>query len=188
MATKLNKKLLVVALLGVFGLVGCDEITAYPKNVDDPVLQPTADNKDIYNNELKSIYEKIREGSLASDVLDKLLYEYANSMFGRYSASSPTFVGEKLDEQFLSVIAKGSDADKDAFIANHKAYWSGEEAPATDEDKALARAKLDAVAKSIYGRIQEALYNKISGGQKFILHICRKCGILLELKPVHEGR
>ncbi len=165
MATKLSKKIIAIALLGIFGLAGCDEVTAYPKNVDDPVLQPTADNnKDIYNNELKSIYEKIREGSLASDVLDKLLYEYANSMFGRYSSSSPTYLADKEGEQFLREVAAGSDEEKDAFIASHKAYWPGEEAPTSAEDKALARAKLDAIAKSIYGRIQEALYNKISGG------------------------
>lgn len=163
MATKLNKKLILVILLGALGLVGCDdEVESYP---DTGAILPPAQGQTIENNELESIYEKIRSGSLPSDVLDKLLYEYANSIFGRYSSAAPSYrkEAEGNAEKTLEEVVNGSDADKEAFINNHKAYWLGEEAP-TGEEMTKAKARLQAIYDSIEERIAEALYKHISGG------------------------
>lgn len=163
MATKLNKKLLLVSLLGVLGLTACNEVISYPNDGKGDILPPTP-TREIYNNDLESIYEKIREGSLASDVLDKLLYEFANTIFGRFSASSPSYSSLDKTAKTLSQVAAGTDQEKLDFISTHKAYWPGEEAPSTAEEKALAIAKLDAIYASIEDRIATSLYNKISGG------------------------
>ena len=161
MATKLNKKFVLVMLLGALGLVACnDEVKAYP---DAGAILPPAQSQEIYNNELESIYEGIRSGSLPSDVLDKLLYEYANSIFGRYSASAPAYKTVAEGEKTLADVVAGSDADKEAFIKAHKAYWVGEEEPSGDE-MVQAKARLQAIYDSIEERIAEALYKQISGG------------------------
>ncbi len=148
-------------LLGALGLVACnDEVKAYP---DAGAILPPAQSQEIYNNELESIYESIRSGSLPSDVLDKLLYEYANSIFGRYSASAPAYKTVVEDEKTLTDIIAGSDADKEAFIKSHKAYWVGDAEPTGDE-MVQAKARLQAIYDSIEERIAEALYKQISGG------------------------
>ena len=160
MATKLNKKLVLVVLLGALGLVGCDEVTAYP---DSGAILPPAAGQEIYNNDLESIYESIRNGSLSSDVLDKLLYEYANTIFGRYSSSAPSYraVSEGNVEKTLQEVVNGSDADKEAFITTHKAYWANKDEVG---DMAKAKARLQAIYDSIEERIAESLYKLISGG------------------------
>ena len=169
MATRLNKKALFLSLLGIFALSACDEIKSYPN--DGAILPPNAENnKDIYNNELESIYEGIRDGSLASDVLDKLLYEYANTIFGRFSSKAPKYAtftdSGKVEGKTLSEVGPETvdEATKKEFISAHKAYWPGEEAPANNDEWELAIAKLNAIYNSINDRIAESLYNKISGG------------------------
>ena len=165
MARKLNKKILLVALLGVLGLTACDDdIASYPKDGD---ILPPSQGQSIYHNELSDIYESIRDGSLASDVLDKLLYEYANTIFGRYTAKAPSYSTNESNEKTLKAIVEGGDATaKQEFVKAHKAYWPGATIPEnpTAEQLATAVAKLDAIYQSVEDRIAEALYSKISGG------------------------
>ena len=80
-------KFAAVALLTAFALTACnDEVIAKPTGYDDnsPVVEING-NSNIYNNNLKDIYDSIRDGNLASDVLDQLLYQYAVSVFGNYN-------------------------------------------------------------------------------------------------------
>ena len=165
MATRNFKKILLVSLLGILGLTACDDdIASYPK---DGAILPPSQEQTIYNNELSSIYESIRDGSLASDVLDKLLYEYANTIFGRYSSKAPSYsTNDKEDDKFLSVIANGTDAEKEAFVLSHKAYWPNGEIPGSPsaEEKKTAIARLEAIYQSVEDRIAEALASKIANG------------------------
>ncbi len=165
MATRNNKKFLLVALLGVLGLTACDnDIASYPKDGD---ILPPSQGQSIYHNELSDIYESIRDGSLASDVLDKLLYEYANTIFGRYTATAPSYSTNESNEKTLKAIVEGGDATAKAeFVKAHKAYWPGATIPEnpTADQLATAIAKLDAIYDSVEGRIAKAMYNKISGG------------------------
>ena len=163
MATRSNK-LFLIAILGAFGLTACsDDVASYPK---DGAILPPSQSQDIYHNELSSIYEKIRDGSLASDVLDKLLYEYANTIFGRYSVNAPSYSTNDSDEKTLSQVANGSAADKEAYVKEHKAFWPGATIPEnpTASQIATAVAKLEAIYQSVEDRIAEALYSKISNG------------------------
>lgn len=163
MATKSNK-LFLIAILAAFGLTACsDDIASYPK---DGAILPPSEKQEIYNNELSSIYEQIRDGSLASDVLDKLLYEYANTIFGRYSVNAPSYSTNDSNEKTLSQVANGSKADKEAYVKLHKAFWPETTVPEnpTDSQLATAVAKLEAIYQSVEDRIAEALYSKISSG------------------------
>lgn len=165
MAKKLNKKFLLVALLGVMGLTACDnDVASYPK---DGEILPPSQSQEIYHNELSDIYESIRDGSLASDVLDKLLYEYANTIFGRYTAEAPSYSTNESNEKTLKAVAKdGSAEEKQAFVKAHKAYWPGATIPDNPDAAAIATAvaKLEAIYNSVEDRIAEAMFSKISGG------------------------
>ena len=165
MARKLNKKFLLVALLGVLGLTACDDdIASYPKDGD---ILPPSQGQSVYHNELSDIYEGIRDGSLASDVLDKLLYEYANTIFGRYTAKAPSYSTNESNEKTLKAIVEGNDlAAQQAFVKEHKAYWPGATIPENPSEAELATAvaKLKAIYNSVEDRIAESLFDKISGG------------------------
>ena len=167
MATRNNKKFFLVALLGALslGLTACDDdIASYPKDGD---ILPPSQGQSIYHNELSDIYESIRDGSLASDVLDKLLYEYANTIFGRYTAKAPSYSTNESNEQTLKAIVEGNDlAAQQAFVKAHKAYWPGATIPEnpTEAELATAVAKLKATYQSVEDRIAKAFYTKISGG------------------------
>ena len=171
MATKLSKKLLVVALLGVMGLTACDDdISSYPK---DGEILPASQGQKIYNNELSEIYEGIRDGSLASDVLDKLLYEYANTIFGRYTTvaeGAPSYSTNDAEDAdtLKAVVESGDQAKMEEYVGSHKAFWPGATIPEDPTEKAAqlptAVAKLKAIYKTVEDRIAEALYSKISGG------------------------
>ena len=165
MATRNNKKFLLIALLSVLGLTACDnDVASYPKGGE--ILPPSQGQK-IYHNELSEIYESIRDGSLPSDVLDKLLYEYANTIFGRYTAKAPSYSTNESNEKTLKEIAEGNDlAAQQEFVKAHKAYWPGGEIPEspTPAQLATAVAKMKAIHQSVEDRIAKALYNKVSGG------------------------
>lgn len=162
MATKRNK-ILLVSILGLLALTGCSkDVASYPAG--GPILPQSEGNTGkIYNNELKSIYEDLRDGALAGDVLNKLLYNYATTIFGRFSNSAPSYSETVLGEITLS--EAHNDASKlNTFIEAHKAYWPGEEKPTSAEDLAVAKAKVDATYEAVENGIAEALYNKISSG------------------------
>lgn len=165
MATKNNKKFLAVALLSILGLAACNnDISSYPEDGD---ILPPSQGQTVYNNELSSIYEKIRDGSLPSDVLEKLLYEYANTIFGRYTDEAPSYSTNESNETTVKgIVESGELTKKQTFVKSHKAYWPKGEIPEnpTAEETATAVAKLDAIYQSVEDRIAEALYSKISSG------------------------
>ena len=82
-------KISAIALLSAFALTSCsDDIIAKPEGYDgknSPVVTITGYDKEIYNNTFTDIYDSIREGSLAQDVLNELLYQYSVSVFGNYN-------------------------------------------------------------------------------------------------------
>ena len=74
-------KITAIALLSAFALTACDDdIIAKPTGYDDnsPVVNLPS-GTEVYNNTFTDIYDSIRSGSLASDVLDELLYQYSVS-------------------------------------------------------------------------------------------------------------
>lgn len=167
------KKVLAVALLSTIGLVACDkDIQAKPTNYDDPLITFTDSKDEIYHNLVSIIEDAYRDGSLSSAVLDKVLYQYSVSVFGRYNkVAKPYNLGE--GEITLKDAAKEcrdgstSHAVADKFIEEHKAFWTTDNDGnrlTTDEAKASEYARVLAKWNTIEERIARSFYEKISGG------------------------
>ncbi|MCD8194755.1 MAG: hypothetical protein LUD22_00380 [Coprobacillus sp.] len=185
MSNKKGMKVLTLCAIGVLGLASCDEIVAKPSDYDDEILTILGYDEEIYNNVLSVIYDAIRDGSLASDVLDEVLYQFSISVFGRYNE----LVNPSSDSTTLKAAVKdiadhtGSDGTvsgasiANEFIKTHKAYWSldsednrlddnldivenPEQADASQNEYARVTAKWNTIEE----RISETLYSTISGG------------------------
>ena len=173
-------KVSAIALLSTFALASCsDDIIAKPTAYDDknsPVVTVTGYDGTIYNNNFKDIYDEYRDGTLAQDVLNELLYQYSVSVFGNYNK-----VTAKKDSEEITLKAavdsykNGDKKDADAFIKAHSAYWTKNKAGhrVDDTNKEVADdaapaqseyARLNQKWETIEKRIAEKLYSAISGG------------------------
>ena len=89
MSNKGIKKVLAVALLSTMGLIACGgEVQAKPTNYDDQLITFTDNQDEIYHNLISIIDDAYRDGTLASAVLDEVLYQYSVSVFGRYNKTA----------------------------------------------------------------------------------------------------
>ena len=174
-------KITALALLSAFALTACDDdIIAKPTGYDDnsPVVSL---NTTVYNNDFTDIYDSIREGSLPSDVLDELLYQYSVSVFGNYNkVTASAFKNQFGDitlKQAVNSYKNGDKSDADKFIKAHKAYWTknkdGKRVDDTnhevkDPDNAAPSmseyARLEKKWSTIEERIAKKLYASISNG------------------------
>ena len=180
MSNKINK-ILALSLLSVIGLTACDNsVQAKPKNYSDPVVSLTESEEDIYHNLMSIIEDAYRDGTLPADVLDRILYTYSVSVFGRYNKSAkPTTLEETTLEEAVAQIVKdengkvtgvAADHEKlDAFIENHKAYWTTNNAGerVAESERGLTEyARVQAKWDTIEDRISRAFYTAISGAYK----------------------
>ena len=81
-------KLAVLSVLGMLALTGCNEsseVYAKPSNYEDPIVTITGSEEEIHNDILEIIYDSMHDGSAPSKVLEKVLYRYAESIFGVYN-------------------------------------------------------------------------------------------------------
>ncbi|NLB49167.1 MAG: hypothetical protein GX813_04965, partial [Erysipelotrichia bacterium] len=128
-------KISIITLVSAFALVACDnDVIAKPTGYDDnsPVVKVEDGATDIYNNSFKDIYDLIRDGTLASDVLDELLYQYSVSVFGNYNAVTAHKISDNpFSEATLKEAVKGlnspdnptdGSAATKQFIKSHSAY------------------------------------------------------------------
>ena len=183
-------KISALALLGAFTLTGCsDDIIAKPADYDNnsPVIEIKDYNGKVYNNNFTDIYDAYRDGSLAQDVLDNLLYQYSISVFGNYNkvtlakigdADHPNPYGEitlKAAVAGLNADATDGNANTKTFIKEHSAYWTKNKAGnrVDDNNKEVDKdadpskseyARLNNKWKTIEKRIAEKLYATVSGG------------------------
>lgn len=130
MLNKKFSKLAVLSLLGVLGLTSCgdsDEIKSHPSNYNDPIITIDNETEKIHNNILKIIEDQFHDGDLPSKTLDKVLYRYAQSVFGAYNKIT-------LADGDTSITLKAAALDAnpnlqehticDPFIRAHKVYWT----------------------------------------------------------------
>ena len=173
-------KVSAIALLSTFALASCsDDIIAKPKAYDDknsPVVTVTGYDGTIYNNNFKDIYDAYRDGSLAQDVLNELLYQYSISVFGNYNKVTAKEGSEEITLKAAVDSYKNGDKKKaDDFIKAHSAYWTKNKAGhrVDDANKEVADdaapaqseyARLNQKWETIEKRIAEKLYSAISGG------------------------
>ena len=169
-------KFTAIALLSAFALTACDDdIVAKPTGYDDnsPIVTNVGD---IYNNNLQDIYDSIRDGNLASDVLDELLYQYSTTVFGNYNKITAAKISAKKDSKVSegTTLKEAVDSAKNgdgsvakAFIDAHSAFWTKDEDGnrlTDDEAKAQELSRLIEKWSTIEKRIAKSLYSSISGG------------------------
>ncbi len=183
-------KISALALLSAFALTSCsDDVIAKPDNYDNnsPVITIEGFNGTIHNNNFTDIYDGVRDGSLAQDVLDNLLYQYSVSIFGNYNKVTAAKIGDEnhpnpYGEITLKAAVAGLNADATdgndntkKFIKEHSAYWTKNKAGnrVDDSNKEVGKdadpskseyARLNNKWKTIEKRIAEKLYAAVSGG------------------------
>ncbi len=171
MSNKGIKKVLAVALLSTMGLIACSkDIQAKPSDYENPLITFTEEGDEVYNNLVSIIEDAYREGTLASAVLDKILYAYATSMFGAYNRSvtpAPAEDDVTLEEAAADVDAHNTDLANATvakkFLEKHKAYWSLNDKGEREADDAEFR-RITAKWQSIEERISRSMYGDIKGG------------------------
>ena len=176
------RKLAVLSLLGIFALTGCsddDEIYAKPSNYKDEIVTIEGNDEKIHNDILKIIYDAMHDGSVASKTLDKVLYRYAQSIFGSYNkiTSSESDDSITLKEAVKNARQGGDISITNQFIKEHKAFWY------YNDDKEHIDAQGNVIGEKdewtpceeevqnvkdrwndIEERIAENMYSKISSG------------------------
>ncbi len=179
-------KISALALLGAFTLTGCsDDVIAKPADYDknSPVIEIKGYNDKIYNNNFTDIYDAYRDGSLAQDALDTLLYQYSISVFGNYNKVTAAKISNNpFGEITLKAAVAGLNDDATdgndntkTFIKEHSAYWTKNKAgnrvddnnKEVDKDAAPSKseyARLNNKWKTIEKRIAQKLYAAVSGG------------------------
>lgn len=176
LATMLNKKLKIfsLAFISMMALTSCDEIMAKPTGYKDDVVMENTNDQEIYNNLMKLIYDEIHKDNIGSNVLEKVLYQYAVSIFGPYDIKVK---GYKEDDITLQD-AKADSTKIDDFVKSHKAYWTvnsdgkrvddNQQVVADDANaSASERARVAARFKSIEERVAKKIYKDISTGSSY---------------------
>lgn len=159
------KKIAALALLTTIGLTACDsEVIAKPSDYDDPIVTIEGYEEEIYNNVLSIVYDSIHDGSLASDTLDKVLYQFAISVVGNYNTITSDVEGVTLKDAYLS--AEGTDKTKaNEFVKAHKAYW--DEDRTADSSAAASETELARIVakwNTIEERIAKKMHKDVVSG------------------------
>ena len=176
-------KIAAITLLSAFALTACDDdIIAKPTGYDDhsPVVNIEGFTGTVYNNEFTDIYDSIRNGSLATDVLNELLYQYSVSVFGNYNKVTSAKItdnpyGETTLKAAVNSFKNGDKSLANEFIKSHSAYWTKNKAGHRVNDKyeevgddadpsESEYARLNQKWETIESRIAKKLYSQISGG------------------------
>ena len=148
MSNKKFAKLAVLSLMGVLSLTACsdaDEIKSLPSNYDSPIITIDDETEKIHNNLVSIIADQFQEGDLPSKTLDKVLYRYAQTIYGAYNkitlpdgdTTSTTL------KEAARIVSQKNAYDNDtgnpktveapseqeietlyAFIRNFKVYWN----------------------------------------------------------------
>ena len=185
MSNKKFPKLAVLSLLGVLALTGCDsssssKIKAKPSDYNDPIVTIEGNDEKIHNDILSIIYDAMRDGQVASKTLEKVLYRYAQSVFGPYNKVTLSSNDDSITLKEAAANQESNTTDKsivDNFVRAHKAYWDyndkGEHIDGNGQvikegkdfnPTASERTRVSSKFHDIEDRIAEAMYSKISSG------------------------
>ncbi len=134
MLNKKFSKLAVLSLLGVLGLTACgsstDEVKSLPSNYNDPIITIDDETEEIHNNIIKIIADQLHDGDLPSKTLDKVLYRYAQSVYGAYNKVALADGDTSVTLKEATKIARSNNASTEDleklynFIRKHKVYWT----------------------------------------------------------------
>ena len=188
MQTKFGK-FAALALLATIGLTSCsNEIVAKPNTYEDNLVTFAGENEEIYNNVVSIVYDAMHDGTLASDVLDDVLYQFAISIVGNYNSITSNIEGVTLKEAAASAESSNT-AKATEFVKAHKAYWTlnedgeregGKDAQASESELARVIAKWNAIEE----RIAKKMHKEISSGSYSDRNIFHEENYLMTL---HSG-
>ena len=193
MSNKRFPKLAVLSLLGVLALASCSEsseIKSKPSNYDDEIITIDGNEEKIHNDIISIIADQIHDGSLPSKTLEKVLYRYAQSIFGAYNKIGQSDNDDTITLKAAAKNARENSADKsvvDNFIRTHKAYWTYDDngkhvndddptdvKEVTDDknfDPCISeRIRVTSRFDNIEERIAENMFSKISTGSYTTKH------------------
>lgn len=166
MKTKFIPLLLAPALL----LASCSsEILSTPTDNDNPLIVGSDGSpltQEIYNNIKSIVYDAMRDnGTLASEVLDEILYQVAISVFGDYNTLTDLYGKLVLVSGQENTYQTNTEIDK--FINSHSAYWVKDAdgnrlTDQTSKNKEYIRFKES--FERIQERIAERFYSDITSG------------------------
>jgi len=157
-----NIKRGLLLVVSAFALIGCGDEISSASQVKD-YNSPIVVNKDgesqlkgdIYNNIMTSIYDGIHDGSLPSDTLDKVFYQYSISMFGKYNDASEGVKEGEITITAAVAAGKESNTFKD-FLDAHPVYKNA------DNDLAKSFDAVSSKLQSIKDRIAVQMYDKMN--------------------------
>lgn len=192
MKTKKITKVLGLSIIGLFALVGCDEIVSKPTQYEEPLIStPASFNEEVYHNIASVVYDSIHDSGIGEDVLNQVLYLYSVTAFGAYD-HNVVVNGAKVPEAEITLTdavesyEKENSVEKiDSFINSHKAYWDNQ----SSHGAVTANERERVVAKyySVKDSIAEAMYSKISGGTYSDRHIFSEEKFLKSLRGSLES-
>ena len=160
------KKFAALAVLATLGLTACNnEIIAKPTDYEDPIVTIEGYDEEIYNNVLSVVYDAIHDGTLPSETLDAVLYQFAISVVGNYNTITSDIEGVTLKQAAASAQDGADKTNANAFVLAHKAYWDedreeGSTNPASESELARITAKWNTIEE----RIAEKMYKEITSG------------------------
>ena len=168
MANKKLGKFLAVSCLLACGLAACDDIEARPSvNNDDKAVLAFKDDAAVFGNNYKDLNDSYH-GSLASQVLDNVLYTYAINVVGAYDATiagtyakKVTSNGNEIKASEIVTLADvvASDSKLADFVKAHPAYNVGDAAAQKAFVEARYNAMKDAAAKKMFAKLGSATEN-----------------------------
>ena len=168
MANKKLGKFLAVSCLLACGLAACDDIEARPSvNNDDRAVLAFKDDAAVFGNNYKDLNDGYH-GSLASQVLDNVLYTYAINVVGAYDATiagtyakKVTSNGNEIKASEIVTLADvvASDSKLADFVKAHPAYNVGDAAAQKAFVEARYNAMKDAAAKKMFAKLGSATEN-----------------------------
>ena len=210
MLNKKFTKLAVLSLLGVLGLTSCgssdEEVKSKPSNYNDPIIKIDNEAEEIHNNIIKIIADQYHDGDLPSKTLDKVLYRYAQSVYGAYNKVTLSEGDTSLTLKEATKIARSNNASTEEleklynFIRGHKVYWTyndkGEHINDDDadpskwskveDDKTFVPCSSEIIRVTsrfddIENRIAKNMFAKVSGGSYTSKHFFKEADYLKSL-------
>ena len=141
MSNKKFPKLAVLSLLGLLALTSCgsddSEVKSLPSNYNDPVITIDDVTETIHNNLVSIIADQFHDGELPSKTLDKLMFRYAESVYGSYNTvtradnDSSVTLKDAVESIYPNYVdpehrgaMSGTHEDAVTFIRAHKVFWT----------------------------------------------------------------
>lgn len=206
MSNKKFPKLAVLSLLGLLALTSCgssdEEIKALPSNNNNPIVYVEEGDElsKIHNNIVSIISNQFHDGEIASKTLDKVLYRYAQSVYGAYNkiTLSDGDTSTTLKKAYAIIISNSqNEADKEtlyAFIRAHKVYWNynekgehvNDQGVVVTDDKTFIPCETEIINvksrwEDIEKRIAENMFSKAKAGGYTTKHFFKEADYVKSL-------